>query len=71
MLYRAPRSALECSGFGNLLVRIRIARRALSSVIPNAQECSPTIASPGALPRFSGPRRVFGGLGGSWCKKDS
>ncbi|ELU44148.1 hypothetical protein AG1IA_01830 [Rhizoctonia solani AG-1 IA] len=45
--------------------RIRIARRALGStprafpsVIPNAPECSPTIASPGALPRFSGPRRV-------------
>ncbi|ELU42185.1 hypothetical protein AG1IA_03784 [Rhizoctonia solani AG-1 IA] len=62
-----PGSALECSGFGSLLVRIRrirIARRALGStpralpsVISNAPECSPTIASPGALPRFSGPRR--------------
>ncbi|ELU38886.1 hypothetical protein AG1IA_07082 [Rhizoctonia solani AG-1 IA] len=62
-----PIIPLECSGFGNLLVRIRrvrIARqalgstlRALPSVIPNAPECSPTIASPGALHRFSGPRR--------------
>ncbi|ELU40342.1 hypothetical protein AG1IA_05612 [Rhizoctonia solani AG-1 IA] len=63
-----PGSALKCSGFGNLLVRIRrirIARRglestprALPSVIPNAPECSLTVASPGALPRFSGPRRA-------------
>ncbi|ELU36503.1 hypothetical protein AG1IA_09469 [Rhizoctonia solani AG-1 IA] len=65
---RAKLSALECSGFENLLFRIRrirIARRglestprALLSIIPNVPECSLTIASPGALPRFSGPRRV-------------
>ncbi|KAF8726565.1 hypothetical protein RHS02_08152, partial [Rhizoctonia solani] len=64
---KKPGSALDCPGFGNLLVRIRrirIARRALvstpgalPSVIPNAPECSPTIASPGALPGFSEPRR--------------
>ncbi|CAE6488781.1 unnamed protein product [Rhizoctonia solani] len=51
-------------GFGLRIRRIRIARRglestprALPSAIPNAPGCSLTIASPGALPRFSGPRR--------------
>ncbi|KAF8751819.1 peptidase S8 family [Rhizoctonia solani] len=65
-MYPEEASLVEkCSGFGNLLVRIRrirIARRALEStprallsVIVDAPECSPTIASLGALRDFRDP----------------